>query len=564
MKPGWRWILLGAVLVQPAMAQESGIARIDRILPATAQQQARQNAGLFSERKFVVPDAGEGTPHALGNGEWRVQPQAGVDTPLLLVYHPYTARVTVLDRPGGEPMSQSLFDRNLDPRYSRHALVFPLRSDGPLYVRVEDARYPLHVAIESRARHAAADLTHTRVLMSAMGVVLGVSLTVLLFWAMLRDRVYLLYAGTILSELLYILCSYGEAYSLPGLDWLARFGATGIWCIATVCTMLATRLMIEYADLQRLVPRPTRWMIWTGIYLPAVLLLLLISPWPGDKQWFPDSGNVLFLLSHVLGLVCLVLAWLRGSRHAGYFLVAWVPLITFGTFRAAQISLGAWVENWADYGYPVVLAFAAVVMALGLADRMLTFRRERDTAKEHAERDGLTGVLNRSGIEYRLDWAILERQREHIPLSLLFVDLDFFKKINDRHGHAVGDQCLRAVTRVISEQFQYGDQLGRLGGEEFVLVLTGVSAPGAARIGERVRARIERECAWVDGIAVGVTASIGVAECVGADTVASLIKRADEAMYRAKRAGGNRVCGDGVADACEPSAEAGTEAGRSH
>lgn len=557
MKLGWCWILLGTALMQPAVAQESGIARIDRILPATAAQQSDQTAGLFSERNFSEKDFSDSEPAAdlaasthttpaaapvLGNGEWRLLPSGSVHAPLLLVYHPYSARVTVLDRPGGKPVSQSVFDPDLDPRYSRHALVFPLLADDqPVYIRVEDARYPLHVAVESRARHAASDLAHTRVLMAAMGVVLGVALAVLLFWAMLRDRVYLLYAGSMLAQLLYVLCSYGEAYATPGLRLLGVFGPAGIWYIATFATILTTRLMIEYADLARLVPRLTRWMSWVGIYLPATLLLLLLLPWPARKDWFPDIGNGLFLLTHVFGLASLCMAWRRGSRHAAYFLAAWVPMVAFGTFRAVQISLGVPVENWVDYGYPVVLAIAAVLMALGLADRMLTFRRERDSAKEHAERDGLTGVLNRSGIEYRLDWAILERRREHIPLSLLFIDLDFFKQINDRHGHAVGDHCLRAVTRVISEEFQYGDQLGRLGGEEFVLVLTGFDGAAAARIAERVRGKIERHCAVVDSIAVGVTASIGVAECSAEDDVVSLITRADEAMYRAKRAGGNRV-----------------------
>lgn len=549
MKLGWWWILLGTALMQPVMAQESGIARIDRILPVTATQQADQKAGLFSERQFEAPAATPtDAPHVLGNGEWRVQPEGGIDAPLLLVYHSYSARVTVLTRAGGVPISQSLFDPQLDPRYSRHALVFPLSGDDPIYVKIEDARYPLHVAVQSRAAHAVDDLGHTRVLMVSLGVVLGVALTVLLFWAMLRDRVYLLYAGSMLLQLLYVLCSYGEAYALPGLRILAAFGAPGIWYIATFATMLATRLMIEYADLERHTPHLTRWMQWSGIYLPAALLLFLLLPWPARKTWFPDIGNGLFLLNHLFGLISLCLAWRHGSRHAAYFLAAWVPLVVFGAYRATQISLGTPVGNWLDYGYPAVLACAAVVLALGLADRMLTFRRERDSAKEHAERDSLTGVLNRNGIEYRLDWAILERRREHIPLSLLFIDLDFFKQINDRHGHVLGDHCLRAVTRVISEEFQYGDQLGRLGGEEFVLVLTGVDGAAAAPIAERVRAKIERHCAVVDQIAVGVTASIGVAECNAQDTVASLIKRADDAMYRAKRAGGNQVMVDaGVA-----------------
>lgn len=542
MKLGWGWVLLGMALMQPVVAQESGITRIDRILPATAAQQSDQSAGLFSERRFQDPSATAADVQVLGNGEWRLVPRAGVQTPLLLIYHPYSARVTVLDRPGGTPISQSVFDADLDPGFSRHALVFPLLANGqPIYVRVEDARYPLHVAVASRSAHAVADLAHTRALMASAGVILGVALTVLLFWAMLRDRVYLLYAGSMLFELLYILCSYGEAYATPGLRVLGLLEAPGLWSIATLATILTTRLMIEYADLRSHVPRLSRALSWVGIYAPGLALAALALPWPQQKTWFPDIGNVLFLLTHLFGLLALCLAWRRGSRHAAYFLAAWVPLVAFGTFRAGQISLGVPVQSWVDYGYPIVLAFAAVVMALGLADRMLTFRRERDTAKEHAERDGLTGVLNRNAIEYRLDWAILERRREHIPLSVVFIDLDFFKQINDRHGHALGDHCLRAVTRVISEEFQYGDQLGRMGGEEFVLVLSSVDGHSAARVAERVRAKIERHCAVVDDIAVGVTASLGVAECTAQDTVASLIKRADEAMYRAKRAGGNRV-----------------------
>ena len=97
------------------------------------------------------------------------------------------------------------------------------------------------------------------------------------------------------------------------------------------------------------------------------------------------------------------------------------------------------------------------------------------------------------------------------------------------------------MTRAVSEQFQYGDQLGRLGGEEFVLVLSGVELPAALRIAEQVGTRIRRDCANVEGVAVAVTASIGAAQARDGDSVASLIARADQAMYAAKRAGGDRV-----------------------
>jgi diguanylate cyclase (GGDEF)-like protein len=533
----WLLVMVGCALALPAAhAQQGGIARIDP-LPASGQA-ATQTAGIFHERDFKADPA---VPSVVGNGTWRLQPVGGIEQPLLLVYHPYSARVSVRLSPGAAPLTQTLFDRGLDPQYSRHALVFPLRGDGPVEIRVEGARYPLQVAVVPRARHIANDLVQVRILQLAVGVLVGVSLTVLLFWAMLRERVYLLYSTSMALQMLFVLCSYGEAYAIPVLRSLAAFGAPGIWFIATVSTMVSVLLLLDYADLRRRVPRLGRLMRWLGIYLPALLLLLLVSPWPAGKEWFPNAGNLLFLLTNLLAIVALALAWRGGGRHAGFILIAWVPLVFFSTARAVQLSLGIAVEPWLQYGLPLVLAFTAVVLALGLADRMLTFRQERDTAQEHAERDWLTGVMNRGGIEYRLDWAILNTRREQLPLSLLFLDLDDFKQVNDRHGHAVGDNCLRAVVRTISAELHYGDQLGRLGGEEFVLGLPGADSARAMTMAEHLRRKIETECRTVEGIEVALTVSIGVAECNAADTVASLIKRADKAMYVAKHGGRNRV-----------------------
>ena len=535
-----RWLLLamtgGALALSTAHAQQGGIVRIDP-LPATGQV-ATQTAGIFHERDFKADPA---VPSVVGNGSWRLQPAAGLEQPLLLVYHPYSARVSVRLAPGIAPSSQTLFDRNLDPQYSRHALVFPLSGDGPVDLRVEGARYPLQVAVVPRATHIANDLVQVRVLQLAVGVLVGVSLTVLLFWAMLRERVYLLYSSSMALQMLYVLCSYGEAYAIPGLRSLAILRAPGIWFLATVSTMVSVLLLLDYADLRRRVPRLGRLMRWLGIYLPAVLLLLLVSPWPAGKDWFPNAGNLLFLLTNLLAILALALAWRGGGRHAGFILIAWVPLVFFSTARAVQLSLGIAVEPWLQYGLPLVLAFAAVVLALGLADRMLTFRQERDTAQEHAERDWLTGVMNRAGIEHRLDWAVLNTRRERLPLSLLFLDVDDFKQVNDRHGHAVGDNCLRAVVRAISAELRYGDQLGRLGGEEFVLGLPDADRTRAMATAEHLRRKIESECRDVEGVEVALTVSIGVAECNATDTVASLIKRADKAMYVAKHGGRNRV-----------------------
>ena len=534
-----RWLLLAmagcALALSSAHAQSGGVARID---PLPAGHAATQTAGIFHERDFKADPA---TLTTIGNGAWRLQPAGGIEQPLLLVYHPYRARVSVRLAPDAAPMTQTLFDRGLDPQYSRHALVFPLQGDGPVEIRVEGARYPLQVAVVARNLHIAGDLVQVRIMQLAVGVLVGVSLTVLLFWAMLRERVYLLYSISMALQMLFLLCSYGEAYAIPVLRSLAVFGAPGIWFLATISTMASVLLLLDYAELRMRVPRLGRLMRWLGIYLPAVLLLLLVSPWPAGKDWFPNAGNLLFLLTNVLAIVALALAWRGGGRQAGFILIAWVPLVFFSTARAVQLSLGIAIEPWLQYGLPLVLAATAVILALGLADRMLTFRQERDTAQEHAERDWLTGVMNRGGIEHRLDWAVLNTRREQWPLSLLFLDLDDFKQVNDRHGHAVGDNCLRAVVRAISAELHYGDHLGRLGGEEFVLGLPGVDSTRAMAMAEHLRRKIETECRTVEGIEVALTVSIGVAECNAADTVASLIKRADKAMYVAKHGGRNRV-----------------------
>ena len=534
-----KWLLafLLGVATLPSAHAQSGIVRIEPI-PATADASPAQNAGLFAERDFVADPA---LPSVIGNGDWQLQPVAGIEQPLLLVYHPYSARITV-EGPGVvTPSTQTLFDRDLDPQYSRHALVFPLTGHGDVRIHVQGARYPLQVSVLPRATHVARDLVQVRVLLLSIGVLVGVSLTVLLFWAVLRERVYLLYAASMALQMLFLLCSYGEAYAVPVLRELSTWGAHGIWAIATVSTMAAVYLLLDYADLRARVPLLGAGMRWLGVYLPALLLLFLVLPWPTSKEWFPNLGNLLFLLTNLAVIAALLLAWKRGGRHAGFVLIAWVPLVAFSTARAVQLSMGIPVEPWLQYGLPLVLAFTAVVLALGLADRMLTFRQERDTAKEHAERDWLTGVMNRAGIAHRLDWAVLERRRDGMPLSLLFMDLDDFKQVNDKHGHAVGDSCLRAVVRVVSEELHYGDQLGRLGGDEFVIGLPGIGLLRAQQLAERLCRKIEDECGEVDGLPVRLSVSIGVAECQATDNVEGLIRRADKAMYRAKRAGGNRT-----------------------
>ena len=132
--------------------------------------------------------------------------------------------------------------------------------------------------------------------------------------------------------------------------------------------------------------------------------------------------------------------------------------------------------------------------------------------------------------------------RFHDQVCVVIADLDDFKRVNDTHGHAVGDEVLKEFARALRSTVRESDVAGRWGGEEFVLVLTGTDTEGGARLAERARAAIEsRSIQAPNGEQVSVTASFGVAASSGAGGIEELLALADSALYQAKDAGKNRV-----------------------
>lgn len=161
--------------------------------------------------------------------------------------------------------------------------------------------------------------------------------------------------------------------------------------------------------------------------------------------------------------------------------------------------------------------------------------------QELSFRDGLTGVNNRRKFDavYEREWQ--EAQRTGEPLSLLMFDVDFFKSYNDQYGHVEGDECLRRVARALQQAaHRPRDCLARYGGEEFVLILDGAGSEAARAIAAELRAGMERHGREVGGHAIGLTVSIGVAERRPGEAAGDLLRRADEALYRAKAEGRNR------------------------
>jgi diguanylate cyclase len=167
-------------------------------------------------------------------------------------------------------------------------------------------------------------------------------------------------------------------------------------------------------------------------------------------------------------------------------------------------------------------------------------RQSVHTIEQLATRDVVTESWNRRHIDSLLQTELQRRARSGGALCVCLVDLDRFKSINDRYGHPVGDAVLRSVAQCMRAQLRSVDHLGRFGGEEFLVVLPGAPLDAAKACAERLRLAVA-------GLAVlpepgqRVTASIGLAECVVNDSSATLLARADGALYAAKRDGRNRV-----------------------
>jgi diguanylate cyclase (GGDEF)-like protein len=265
--------------------------------------------------------------------------------------------------------------------------------------------------------------------------------------------------------------------------------------------------------------------------------------------WGPDAPMMRIIIGSIIVAVYTFMIAAELSRERRKSLIRrwpalFVPMLhgAIFLFPVALASLG--VRSLAT-GWIAVFAIEVVLYVVGAAFIVLVLAKDRtvNRYKTAAETDLLTGLLNRRGF-FEATGALMAKNKPKLaPVSVLAFDLDHFKSVNDRFGHDGGDAVLKMFATVVRRTMRSSDIVGRIGGEEFLAVLSGTIAE-AGIAAERVRSALEVAAVAPDSPQIPVTVSIGVAYGLPTVPVEVLIARADAALYRAKGNGRNRVVPD--------------------
>lgn len=278
-----------------------------------------------------------------------------------------------------------------------------------------------------------------------------------------------------------------------------------------------------------------------SLSLPLIVLFMavfMVSAYYVDD--FRLSALTLFFAAFLLvsfrlsGKVMMTVAILASAAYAT---MLWMAM----TDRGIQLSLSEEALQWLVFTL-VSIGFAVTGGSINrlrntLADKNRELAQAVTQVREMAIRDDLTGLFNRRHLMEILERQLALFNRKGIRFSVCYVDLDHFKMINDRHGHDCGDRVLKRFAEMALSGMREGDFFGRLGGEEFLLVLPQSDEQGALLVAERLRQRWRKESFDNDGGPEVVSLSVGVASCREDESVDELLNRADQGLYRAKSSG---------------------------
>jgi len=285
----------------------------------------------------------------------------------------------------------------------------------------------------------------------------------------------------------------------------------------------------------------------------AMLAVAAMASWMGeDLAWRPQQAVIHYTITASLYLWT---AWdlyryARGTLMLRLPALMTLPLLVAGlnaggralrtAFKPDALAIEIAANSTLNVGTAMVVV--AVIAMLHATLMALVVARLIQQLQWRARHDGLTGLLNRRAMQETIEQQLTRSRRAGDTFAVVMLDIDHFKAINDRHGHAAGDEALKHTAALLQTCVRAVDRVGRFDGEEFVVLLPGFDLSQAAEIAEVLRARLVAQRMEREGGSLSMSASFGVAEWFGpAEEPSRLLMRADQALYQAKRAGRNRV-----------------------
>ena len=262
-----------------------------------------------------------------------------------------------------------------------------------------------------------------------------------------------------------------------------------------------------------------------------------------------EDSTVLFGNTRCADLFGVPFGELEGQKAVDYYvdpadrdrLVARVLADGYVDGQTVRMRQRSGAEFWALVSLRAIEFDGSPALLAGISD-VTPQKHLEEKLREMAMQDELTGLYNRRHFEELAEAEVARARRSGAPLSLAMLDIDHFKAVNDAFGHPVGDLALKEVARAMRETLRTSDVPARIGGEEFVVLLTGTTLEGAVAVTERLRERVGRaEVAAGKERVARFTVSAGIAELAPGERVESMLRRADEALYRAKEEGRNRI-----------------------
>ncbi len=281
---------------------------------------------------------------------------------------------------------------------------------------------------------------------------------------------------------------------------------------------------------------------WTAAFIDTAIVTALFSLGAYVyKTRRVEAASIAIACICVLGIISTV--WLIGPYQIYWAYPALMAIFYLVRPRLAILlviitiaALAPRLSGNFDAHTTTTIVITMIVMCAFAFGFSLISNRQRKLLVRMATRDPLTGAGNRRHLDSKLKEVVNVHRRTGVTASIVILDLDHFKKVNDIHGHRVGDQILVRVTEIVNLRIRVTDSLYRIGGEEFVVVLEGQDLERAGHLAEQLRTLVQANELVPDQ---AVTISLGVAELRSTDTENDWMHRADEALYRAKRAGRN-------------------------